>query len=188
MHAKKETNLIMWQFCIFFVLNLICIVVSAKTESQIQVDMLIFSHNTQEKEHSYTHLKPAADAIAISSQITKASTNFHLLPSTSSQLKNEFWVLNRKPLYTVLANYSWIQPKNIKKSVKIPEIYNKGWEGKGTMSLIAGNYYRLSTNLQFVPPNQLPLHFEQEQHIKEGKVYYLDHPQVGILIKIHQVG
>ena len=59
----------------------------------------------------------------------------------------------------------------------------------GSLQIIQSNYYLLDTNLRFSAPNdrQAPFVFAQKQRLKSGIVYYLDHPQAGMLIKVHKI-
>jgi hypothetical protein len=51
------------------------------------------------------------------------------------------------------------------------------------------NYYLLDTALLFSAPERInaAFMFTQKQRLKPGVVYYLDHPQAGMLIKVHTI-
>ncbi|KTC65601.1 Protein of uncharacterised function (DUF2803) (plasmid) [Legionella adelaidensis] len=163
-------------------------VIAQQKSSLVQVDLIIFSQNTLQEEHSLFLQKTMKPDVTIKDSVGKDKKPYHLLPVSASQLNNEYWQLKRKPQFQVLANYSWLQPKNSQKKIAFPLAAKNGWEVEGTLNLKPGNYILLSTEALFTPPHAATFKFTQQQRIKLGKVYYLDHPQAGMLIKIHQVG
>lgn len=165
-----------------------CVSFAQQKTPFIQVDLILFSQQSVQQEQSIFTQTTGKPQIKIKEHISKQNTPFHLLPTSASQLNNEYWELKRKPQYQVLANYSWHQPKNNNKVIEIPPATKNGWTVEGVISLTPGNYYQLKTDLLFSSPTVPPFKLVQQQRIKAGKVYYLDHPQAGALIKIHQVG
>ena len=121
--------------------------------------------------------------------VSGAITPYHTLPASSSQLSSEYWALNRKTNYQVLAHYTWLQPANNQRAVALSTDSRNGWNIEGTLRIRRSNYYLLDTELLFSAPgnNQTAFLFSQKQRLKPGTVYYLDHPQAGMLIKVHQI-
>jgi len=87
-------------------------------------------------------------------------------------------------------HYTWLQPFENQRTILLPKIEREGWQVEGTLRVRRSNYYLLSTNLIFSSANkeQPAFVFAQTQRLKGGDTYYLDHPQAGMLIKIHQLG
>ncbi len=128
-------------------------------------------------------------ALSLQEAANDTSTPFHRLPTTLSSLKNEYSRLNHQSQYHILCHYSWLQPQNNQKSVSFPVSHYKGWNLEGSVRIRKSNYYLLDTDLnfsnRFEPASSFV--FVQKKRLKDDVVYYLDHPQAGMLIKVHQV-
>jgi hypothetical protein len=98
-------------------------------------------------------------------------------------------LLSHKSRYQVLGHYSWRQPANNRSTVALPELIHNGWIVQGTLRVRQSNYYLLDTDLHLAPSNnpQSSFTIAQKQRLKGSEVYYLDHPQVGMLIKVHKL-
>lgn len=161
-----------------------------------QVDMIVFTHQPS-SQHEANIVTPlmAPDtqhAIPLQNTVNGALTPYHTLPASSSQLSSEYWALNRKTNYQVLAHYTWLQPANNQRAVALSSLNRNGWNIEGTLRIRRSNYYLLDTELLFSAPgveknSQTAFLFSQKQRLKPGTVYYLDHPQAGMLIKVHQI-
>ncbi|MBA2651632.1 MAG: hypothetical protein H0U73_05125 [Tatlockia sp.] len=159
-----------------------------------QIDLIVFTHQQASiaKELSLKSTLTAGKItpIPLLTEASKNLTPYHLLPSSSSQLREEYWALHRKPQFQVLLHYTWLQPLNSQSAISIPKIEHKGFELEGTLRIQRSNYYLLDSELLIATPdsNQTPFVFTQKQRLKGGSIYYLDHPLAGMLIKIHQLG
>jgi hypothetical protein len=154
-----------------------------------QVDLIVFAHKTAATSGSapaLDHSGNTGSTIALSNAISDTQSPYHLLPPASSQLRNEYWSLSHKPDYQILAHYTWLQPGNNQRPVALPSMAQFGWNIEGTLRIRRSNYYLLDTNLLFTH-DKGSFAFEKTQRLKPGAVYYLDHPQAGMLIKVHQV-
>ncbi|GGI79333.1 hypothetical protein GCM10007966_04840 [Legionella impletisoli] len=156
-----------------------------------QVDLIVFTHNARdavsEELPTPIMLEPQH---AISLQAFDGSpAPYHLLPSTSSGLRKELWALNHKGTYQVLGHYSWLQPANNQKPIVLPRIDQSGWNVEGTLRIRHSNYFLVDSELLFSAPRTRSTSFvlSQKHRLQEDKVYYLDHPQAGMLIKIHKI-
>ncbi len=157
-----------------------------------QVDMIVFTHQQTAVQSSAVTLPMAQNtqnAIPLNSDISSLMTPYHLLSAHSSQLNNDYWALNRRAEYQVLAHYTWLQPGNSQRAIALPPTNHRGWHIEGTLRIRQSNYYLLDTDLLFSTPNgsQTAFMFSQKQRLKPKTVYYLDHPQAGMLIKVHQI-
>ncbi|KTD26125.1 Protein of uncharacterised function (DUF2803) [Legionella lansingensis] len=162
-----------------------------KNASLYQVDLIVFTH--QNASSIADDLKEVPQntlhGIHLKTEGKGTATPYRLLPSSASKLKQEYWALNRKPQYHVLLHYSWLQPFNNQQTVILPKLSRDGWQVEGTIRVRRSNYYLLDTHLLFSTVyGQGSFVFAQKQRLKGGDTYYLDHPQAGILIKVHQVG
>lgn len=160
--------------------------------SSYQIDLIVFAH-PQNASQSTDLLQntglipPGRDTISLKGVGQGSETTYQLLKASRSSLSDEYYQLNHKSRYQVLAHYSWKQPANNQSRVALPSMNTKGWQMQGTLRVRQSNYYLLDSELQFSPPNnpQTAFTVEQKQRLKKGEVYYLDHPQIGMLIKIH---
>lgn len=159
-----------------------------------QVDMIVFTHQQVSPDQTEKALVPLLvpekrNAIPLQNTGSDMMTPYHTLPSSLSQLRQEYWALHRKPQYQVLLHYTWLQPRNSQRAVALPPISRGGWNIEGTMRIRQSNYYLLDTELLFSAPesSQTSFVFSQKQRLKSGVIYYLDHPQAGMLIKVHPV-
>jgi hypothetical protein len=159
-----------------------------------QVDMIVFTHLKNSATSSENTMAPILapemkHAIPLGLTTSSARTPYHLLPTSTSFLKDDYWALNRKPQYQMLLHYTWLQPANNQRAIALSQMNTGGWNVEGTMQIRRSNYYLLDTALLFSAPNskQTAFVFSHKQRLKPGVTYYLDHPQAGMLIKIHQI-
>lgn len=166
-----------------------------QTHPRYQVDMIVFTHlqpatPSSVQTTSDLHLVPnMTHAIPLKNDHQTTALPYHTLPISASQLRNEYWALNRKPDYQILFHYTWLQPSNNQKAIALPQSNGHDWNVEGTLRIRQSNYYLFDTDLLFSAPNntQPAFVFSKKQRLKPEVVYYLDHPQAGMLIKIHRV-
>lgn len=168
------------------------IIHAAPQSALYQVDMIVFTHSAAQTDSTGVTPPLAPDmhqAIPLQNTISSALTPYHTLPASSSQLSSEYWALNRKTNYQVLAHYTWLQPANNQRAIALSAGNRNGWNVEGTLRVRRSNYYLLDTELLFSTPgnDQAAFLFSQKQRLKPGTVYYLDHAQAGMLIKVHQI-
>lgn len=184
---------IMLRIIIIALLSLHSLLSYATQKSSLyQIDMIIFAHQqiSRGSDNSNTPMATKSQhAIPLQISSKNTRTPYQILPTSSSSLNQEYWALSRKSDYRVLAHYSWLQPSNSQRAVTLPEINRSGWNIEGTVRVRQSNYYLLDTNLVFSSNTNkhATFLFSQKQRLKPGAVYYLDHPQAGILIKVHQI-
>lgn len=166
----------------------------ASSQALYQIDMIVFAHqsSTLQAENIITPLvaPDTQNAISLQNSNSNLMTPYHILPQRSSELGQAFWTLNRKPDYQVLGHFTWLQPSNNQRAIALPSTNHNGWNIEGTVRVRQSNYYLLDTDLLFSSPTgktQTAFLFSQKQRLKPGTVYYLDHPQAGMLIKVHKI-
>lgn len=156
-----------------------------------QIDVIVFAQNNTHKsisEHELSPLIITETPKAIPLQAFSGEDKpYELLPTSMSKLQSELWALNNKGPYKVLAHYTWMQPESNRQPVMLPKINKDGWDLEGTMRIRHGHYFQLDTELLLSTPERqsAPFVFSQKHRLEQDKVYYLDHPEAGILIKIH---
>lgn len=166
---------------------------AAEAPAFYQIDLIIFTHQqsplSKELSLNSTLSSGQIKTIHLETDISKTLSPYHLLPPSSSQLREEYWALHRRPQYQVLVNYTWLQPLNSKLPISLPHIQRNGWELEGSLNIQRANYYVLNSELLFTTPDsqQAPFVLRQKLRLKGGDIYYFDHPQAGMLIKIHQL-
>lgn len=166
----------------------------AMAKAMYQIDLILFANpqNTAKNTVSGSDIPLIAlnkNAIALKSSTNKSVKPYNLLPPSQSLLKDEYYLLSRKSKYQVLGQYSWRQPLNNQSYVSLPNISRNGWQMEGAIKIIQGTYYQIDADLQFSPPGNPKTSFTvtQKQRIKGDTVHYLDHPQIGMIIKIHKL-
>lgn len=179
-------------FACFSLLSSFCI--ANQSPQLYQIDIIVFTHlkNTSASKVNgpMPQLIPQAkNAIPLENAVSNTKTAYHALPVTASLLRDEYWSLNRKPQYQILFQSTWLQPTKNQRAVALKQMNVGGWNVEGTLRVRRSNYYLLDTELLFSAPNsnQTSFIFSQKQRLKPGVTYYLDHPQAGMLIKIHQL-
>jgi hypothetical protein len=161
-------------------------------KSSYQIDLILFAHPQKTSTSSAldnSGLVPfSKNAIALKSG-SKSSQPYSLLPPSQAGLADEYYQLTHRSRYPVLGRYSWIQPAGNKSTVSLPLINNKGWEIQGTIQVEQSNYYAFNAELHCSPPSNPQSSFivSQKQRLKAGTVYYLDNPQIGMLVKVHKL-
>jgi hypothetical protein len=161
------------------------------TASLYQIDLIVFTHqHNQFKESSST---PVLNLKNITTKPLRTDSKgkgiYSILPPSASTMRNEYWVLNRKSQYRVIYNYSWIQSLKDQHAVSLPSIEKDGWMVDGTFWIRKNQYFALDAELHFNPVNSNHSAFilSQTKRLKGEVVYYLDHPQAGMLVKIHKI-
>ncbi len=157
-----------------------------------QIDLILFAHpqSANELQDLPTPLVPIDNkALVLNNSSQKTEKLYTLLPPSQSGLADEYYLLNRKSKFRVLGQYTWRQTSTKQNTVALPRASNKGWLMQGTLNIQQGSYYLFNADLQFSPPSNPTAAFtvSQKQRIEEGKVYYLDNPYVGMVVKIHRI-
>lgn len=164
----------------------------ALAKSSYQIDLIIFAHPNQNPDMAVDapFIPISANAISLKTDTEKSGKPYRLLSPSSSSLRDEYYLLTRKSHYQVLGHYSWRQPANNQSSVALPVVEHNGWQIQGKLNVIQSNYYSFDAELQVSPPSNPQSSFtvSQKQRLKDGVVYYLDNAQIGMLVKIHQLG
>lgn len=164
----------------------------ALAQSTYQVDLIVFAHplSATKLPETNTPLLPLdSNVISLKSSTLKTDKTYTLLPPSQSGLHDEYYLLTRKSQFKVLGQYSWRQSSQQQKTVALPRVNSKGWLFQGTLHVQQGNYYLFNADLQFSPPSdpQGAFNVSQNQRIEGEKVYYLDHPYIGMVVKIHRI-
>lgn len=161
-----------------------------------QIDIILFTHQTSPENKEENSVLPLIEANPANKTIQlnrhqgdENRSLYHLLPASASALRKELWALKHDAHYQVIGHYTWLQSKHHEQPVSLPAINDQNWQVTGSMSIKQNTYYQLNT--EFIVSNhqshQSPFLFSHRLRLKNNIVYYLDHPQAGMLIKIHQV-
>lgn len=155
-----------------------------------QIDLLLFAE--QEKlrpEITSFYLPQNLEGRTLNPNQTETGGNYQLLPTSLSLLKREAYTLSHRPEYETLLHYTWIQPGNNVSAVVIPSHESRGWLIRGKVRVRQGNFYFFNAELSLSPidqPNQALL-IHENRRLKENNTYYLDHPEVAMLIRIKPI-
>jgi hypothetical protein len=163
----------------------------ALAKSSYQVDLIIFAHPKNAAQNNELTIDSPLMPISKNAITLKTgSTNsYALLGPSQSNLRDENYQLSRKSHFQVLSHYSWKQPGTNQSKVALPNTNHNGWLVQGTVRVRQNAYYLFDADIQLSPPNNPQSSFtvSQKQRLKENVVYFLDHPQVGMLVKIHKL-
>lgn len=164
---------------------IISISVSSHTfaQSSYQIDLIVFAH-PKTVEHKELTIKSPMVSI---DNIDKAS--FKMLKATQSELADQYYQLSRKSPFQVLGHYSWRQSAINPDKIVLPTTQHSGWQVQGSVQVRQSNYYLFDADLQVSTPQDPQSYFSvsQKQRLKANTVYFLDHPQIGMLVKIHRL-
>jgi hypothetical protein len=180
---------------VFLTLSLLFFSLQGMTQSThalYQVDLIVFTHAYAPKdqlESAPQTYSASTSAIGLKSKETGGSGVYQLLPTSYSSLQSAWNRLNQQSHYQTLFHYTWLQPSNSQRPVELSTQTNRGWIVNGMLRVRQSNYYLLDTTLRFsnVDHRAASFVFAQKQRLKPGVTYYLDHPQAGMLIKVHRV-
>lgn len=152
-----------------------------------QIDLLVFAEQEKlQPEITSFHIPQNLEGRALNTAKSESGGTYQLLPSSLSLLKREAYTLSHRPEYETLLHYSWIQPGNNTSAVVISAVENKGWVIRGKVRVRQSNFYFFNADLSLSPvdqPNQALL-IHENRRLKENNTYYLDHPEVAMLIRI----
>ncbi len=152
-----------------------------------QIDLIIFTQPQATSSLRSDLFLPFNSHAKILTPRSNQEKTYQLLAAPHSLLKKEYWALKHQPGYKLLAQYSWLQPLASKETIQFPSTVNEDWQIDGHLRIQHSNYYLLDGELLFTKPSsQQAFKFTQHQRLKAETVYYFDHAQAGLLIKIHE--
>jgi hypothetical protein len=166
----------------------ICSAKAQPSKANYQIDLIIFTHqgsNTSVNEPLF--FPYTRDAIQLKKSPANVLIPYAYLPIKNSHLQKEYYALRRKPEYNVLLQASWLQPANNHKTIQIPPTLHGDWEVQGTLAIQQSNYYLLNAKLIFTTRNNNQFILVKKERLNANTIYYLDHPQAGLIVKIHKV-
>lgn len=167
----------------------LCPIFAQNAKASYQIDMIIFMHENAMTSPGELPLLPNKAAISLKKNSGTGSPPYTLLPAKFSHLQKEYYALRRKPEYRVLMHYSWLQPAGKEQRIQLPENLQDQWKVEGSMAIKQSNYYLLNSKLVFSAVNNASQFvFEKNERLNANTIYYLDHPQAGMIIKIHKMG
>lgn len=179
----------MLRLALFFILTSYCAL--ALSSSRHQIDLIVFTQSQWSLPHTEkTYLPIINKNINLKKDRSNSNQAFHLLNPTRSSLSNEYYALTHKAAYKVLAHYSWLQPNTNQNTINLPEIQSQDLIIRGTVRVRRSNYYLFDSQLDCVAADKPHTVFSvtQNHRLNANVAYYLDHPQVQMLIKIREVG
>lgn len=148
--------------------------------SSYQIDLILFAHQQE---------NPTNTPLLTKIPLLPLPPNIHILQNepTLSKLQKQYYLLRHHAKYRVLGHYSWKQnPTHQNHPLALPPIDQSGWQIQGTVNVTQGNYYLFRADLQCSTSTNPLSSFTvtQKQRLKEATVYFLDHPEIGMLVKI----
>jgi len=195
-------------------LSLLVLCIPAWSESEqpkplYQVEVLLFQTPISESATETWPEHPLLPDLSKARQLSNYSPSqavqpFELLPRNKFLLNQEQWVLTHKLDAKIIAHYAWLQDFASKETIHLyanPELqlssstqppYNadESWTIDGTLTLSKNNYFNLSANLlTTLSINGKPVNFlfKQKRRLRKEEIHYLDHPLIGMIVKIKEV-
>lgn len=177
----------MFKIIVLIFISLSCFAQEKQT-SFYQIDLIIFTH---EPASSFSSTSPPESllfkGLPLQKNSRKTLKSYTLL--SSSALQREYTILRHKPQYYVLIHSSWLQSSEDQKTVMLPKTSKDGWQVEGTIRVEKRHHYSLKMALVFSSLyTQNSALLTQTQQLKEREIYYFDHAQAGMLIKVHKLG
>lgn len=182
----------MQRLFLFLFINFCCIY-NAYSGNNYQIDLILFAQpqvgETLGEQGINSPFLPLNKNL-ISLKNAASGKAYSLLSASKSSLKDQYYLLNRTHRYQMLGHYSWIQPATSQNKIALPKINHNGWKMQGTVQVRKSTYFLFDADLQLSSPRnpQSSFMIEQNQRLKENVVYYLDNPQLGILVRVHRAG
>lgn len=180
---------------IFIITISILYACTALAKGNYQIDVILFAHPQNANKSSALELNSpllpvSKNVIRLKAAQGKSLKPYTLLSLSQSSLRDEYYLLSRKSHYQVLGHFSWIQSTANQDAIALPNIETKGWQVQGTLRVRESNFYTLDADLQGTPPSHPESSFTitQRQRLKGGMVYYIDHAQIGMIVKINKAG
>ena len=168
------------------------VVAHSHPDEYYQIDLILFLHQPSPKQDANEIMPPVLPLsmqhpVKLDKHRESTSLPYKLLPVTASALRNEYRAINRQPQYQVLFFGSWLQTQNSQKGVSFASVLSHDWQAEGVFKIQKRQYFDLDAQLLFKSPDNQHSSFvlTRHQRLKNNDLYYLDHPQGGMLIKIH---
>ena len=195
-------------------LSLLVLCLPAWSESEqpkplYQVEILLFEMPQSEQSTESWPDHPLVPDLSKARQLNnyapnEAVTPLELLPRNKLLLYREQWVVTHKLGAKIIAHYAWSQDFAAKETIHLyanPELqfssstqppYNPddSWTIDGTLTLSKNNYFNLSANLlTTLSLNGKPIQFlfKQKRRLRKEETHYLDHPLIGMIVKIKEI-
>lgn len=185
----------MFRFIALLTLYCFTSTVFALPERTYDVQVLIFSHitsNTLQLQHW--------PAITPNNQAMPAAP----APQTAYDLQREKKILQKNTHYQILLDAAWPETwHNDTSTITIPFVSNNGQSQlTGTMTITLGHYFDVHTNFFFTTQTDMlrkidvtdyfsrwdkstfTFQFLQNRRMRSNELNYLDHPLIGMFIKI----
>lgn len=100
-------------------------------------------------------------------------------------LSNSVAALKRSSRYRVLRHMRWQQP-GISRHRPVPVVI-EGPGLSGTMSITLGKFLHAQTNIVFNDGARNHLN-QAKRRMRSNELHYIDHPKVGVLVKVTRAG
>jgi len=161
--------------------------------SEYQIDVILFQHPGVTDDSNETPLSSALppnkkNTIPLLMKEACTTQLYCLQKLKNSTLAQSWYALSRNQDYHLLGHYSWRQPSNNTKAVWLPERVVDGIKIVGSLKIRNGNYYYFTSALYLYSSNNTsPLILQQHTRLKDNQTIYLDHPNVGMLVRIHKI-
>ena len=163
-----------------------------------RVEVLVFSQlDSYATERAPTQVRLEQPEKVVDLAFT-GNTNIRLLDKAQRSLNPDAYTLNSTGVYRVLFHEAWVQAGQSKH--RAPWIQVRGGEYigatrqlDGVLRIFLSSYLHLNTRLQLRRTgadsrehggDAVIYSLEQSEVLKIGKLHYVDHPKLGLLIKV----
>ncbi len=173
---------------------------AAPADTWYQVELMIFASRLPDDGEELWRPAPPPEALDSAIAVGELGT-LRPVPSKAWQLGNLYAAIDRSDLYQALWYQVWRQPGWDRDSA-VPVRVAAGTAGmdgraalEGTLRLYRGRYLHLQADLRYADPllgpgegfEPLRVPLRQSRRMRSGELHYLDHPRLGILVRVTPV-
>ena len=194
---------------LLFSLSLLADISIAQTSEQAQIDLLVFRHTMVTEEQ----INDIASVPPLPGEITWEGGNLPDVPPNATGEENEIRIITTNGLeeqakkiqasefFEFLYRISWRQPVYTPQDARYIPLAPKKHTGllQAAVKVAFERYFRLDMDLLYDPhidgsrsieqdaPENQPLFIRMQEVITDDALYYLDHPLLGVIVKVSVV-
>ncbi len=173
---------------------------AAPEETWYQVELMVFASRLPDDGEELWRPAPPPDALDSAVPLGELGT-LRPVPAKDWELGNLYAAIDRSDLYQALWYQVWRQP-GWNRNDAVPIRVAAGatdMEGhsvlEGTLRLYRGRYLHLQADLRYADPELGPgegfeplrVALRQSRRMRSGELHYLDHPRLGVLVRVTPV-
>ena len=196
---KKNTPAVLLLFASSFLADASVAQTLARTPEQVQVDLLVFRHNTatQKQINDIASVPPRPGATFRE----EAGEGNETPIFTTEGLEEQSRKIEESAIFDLLYRVSWRQPVYALQDAPYVSLAPQKRTGllQAAVKVSFDRYFRLVIDLLYDPylnastsieqdaPENRPLFIRMQEVVTDGTLYYLDYPLLGVIAKLTKV-